>query len=93
MVRQVYDPYITPGRKYLRRTTAGLRLLLRVILRPLSLGLADQALLVLPFLLCGVCLCLRLQALVVIEAVEDADAEGGPPEDLYAIASVCNLAR
>lgn len=49
---------------------------------PLLLGLLDQPLLTLPFFLRGLGLVRRAERQLVVGAVEDAEAEGGPAEDL-----------
>jgi len=67
--------------------TSRLWLLSRVFPRPLLLGLPDQRLLVVPLLLLALGLVQRGQRQLVVCAVEDADAEGGPAEDLSVMES------
>lgn len=53
-----------------------------MFLRPLSLCLGDERLLVCPLSICMCLLLARFYRSAVREAVEDADGEGGPSEDL-----------
>ena len=71
----------------IKRTATLLWLLRRMCLCPLSLGLRDEALLVLPCLLLVGLRIARFYRSVVGEAVEDAEAQSGPAEDLLSISS------